>query len=712
MLHTGQVLEKKYRIEKLLSKGGMGQVFRVTHLTLGKPFALKILSQLSEAPGEQAQFARQFETEAKILAGLEHPGLTRVVDLFHDDTTSYLVMELVEGCTLTQLVEDSLSPLSQDAVRRLADQAFDVLEYLHNVAPPIIVRDIKPDNLMITPEGRVKLIDFGLAKRLIAGEDTDSIVRGMGTDCYAPMEQYGEGVTDERSDLYSLGATLYFALTGQPPPPVWKRASMQEPLTAPTEKNPTVSNEFWNGLKCLLEIDMKARPADVSRARNLLGLGPTPTGKDLRTKALVVPHGIDHRLASAQAYYPFQPGDWLLKVMQAATLAQAREVRVTQTRSICKVHLSIPAHGLPDAGAVLEALGGEREPDNLWLRELACGIKMVGEFRDFRMVLDNWSRAWKVEGRGGKLEATPIPSEGRAGLMLEVDYLGKAIDRARQAAEESVALARRTRLCPFPLFLDDRLLERERPIERPLLKGQVREVFLASVSMPADGQVQHQRASGLKDPTQSAGEALGHQEALATFAPQDGRPSESHVDLRAYLEPALSAVSTLAGFSFLRQPLQLLWYRHGVLCGQQQIPGWHSLEVLVHLDGGHLTANLSGLSVAPKDIMFPMRLKPLLNLDKILPVVKAELEGYRPTRPSSTRSVSKAAVGAVGTPLFMLLLSAVAGPVVLKSALATGLLSKAAAVGGVAGYLHHDREEELLRNACLKAVEAFSQREG
>lgn len=702
MLVSGQVLQEKYRIEKKLDQGGMGSVYRVTHLTLGIPLALKTLSHLSAFAPEQASYAEQFALEAQILAGLDHPGLTKVIDLFSDETMTYLVMELVSGVTLAQMLEDAVGPLSQDTVRRLADQALDILEYLHSLDPPIIVRDIKPDNLMITAEGRLKLIDFGLAKRYVAGEDTQAIVRGMGTDGYAPMEQYGEGSTDQRSDLFSLGSTLYFALTGEAPPPVWKRSSLQAPLPHPGEKNPSVCEPFWQGLKAMMEVDMSRRPQNVVQARQLLSLardeGPYEAANI--TNFLVVAHGLDYRLASAHDYYPFQPGDWILKIMQAATVAQAREVRVTQSRSVCRVRLGIPAHGLPDAGAILDVLTGDNEQAQDWLRELACGLKMVGEFRDFALTLDNWRRAWRVDSRGGKLEASAVDSQGRAGLFLEVQYVGKGIDRARQAASEAVNLARRTRLCPFPLYLDDRRVNWERPLERPLFTGQVREVFLASASMPADGQLHHQRTAG-------SPEELGEQEALATFAPRDGRPPESWLDLRVYLEPTVSRTSALLGFSYLRQPLHLLWYRYGVLCGHQAIQGWHSLEVMAHCDGSYLQTNASGLQVDPVDLKFPMQLKPLRQLSTILAVMRAELEAYRPPKPSTPASVGKAAGGAVAAPLLVLLLSAAAGPVLLKSALAAGLLQKAAALGGVAGYLHYDREEELLRNACLKAVAAY-----
>lgn len=683
----------------------MSEVYLVQHLTLGRPFALKILAKLSELPEEQAQFAEQFQLEAKLLAALDHPGLTRVVDLFHDDLTSYLVMELVEGITLTKMVADSLSPLNQDFVKGLAEQALDVLEYLHNADPPVIVRDIKPDNLMITSEGRLKLIDFGLAKRLVSGGKTETIVRGMGTDCYAPMEQYGEGVTDQRTDLYSLGATLYFTLTGEAPTPVWKRASTQEPLPNPRELNPSVSDDFWEGIKSLMEVDLKSRPTGVAQARQVLGLSPPPPGGERRpTRPLVVAHGTDHRLGSAEEFFPFQPGDWILKVMQAATVAQAREVRVTQMRSTCKVSLKIPAHGLPDAGVVLEALSGDASPSFPWLAELACGLKMVGEFRDFRLVMENWRKAWRVDCRGGKLEASPVNPDDKPGLSLEVDYVGKGVDRARQAADEAVELTRRTRLCPFPLYLDDRRLEMERPVERPLIRGQAREIYLASVSIPRDGQVQLQRQDSTR-------ESLVGEEALAEFRPGDGRPTESHLDIRAYLEPNLTSTSLLAGFSYLPQPVRLLWYRHGVLCGQQQLNIEQSLEVLAHMDGSHMPASASGLSVSPTEYMFPLKLRPFVTLEKVLPVLKSELQAYKPGKPTTATSVGKAAAGVFGAPLLVLLFGAAAGPVVMKSALAAGLLQKAAALGGVAGYLHYDRDEELLRNICVKAVDAYGRKE-
>jgi hypothetical protein len=357
------------------------------------------------------------------------------------------------------------------------------------------------------------------------------------------------------------------------------------------------------------------------------------------------------------------------------------------------VALSIPADILPDAAQLLQSLQDAAENVPPWLAEMAVGLKMVGEFRDFRLLLDNWKRAWMVSGQAGTLQAEPAPSAGRACLTLEVDYAGKSPDRARQAADEMVNLVRRTRLCSFPVYLDDRRLEAGRSVDRPVLSKEIREVYLASVSMPADGRIR-------REPGPSSDEGLSEEEAWTTFTPQDGTPTACHLDLRCYLEPAGSP--PMAGFGFVRQPLKLLWYRHGVLCGQQEFPNHlSSLEVTAHLDGSHYPCDLSGLSLIPSELMFPKQLKPLGSLSKVLPVLRSELERYRPVEPGSP--VGRAAMGAVAAPLLVLLLGAVAVPVVLKSSLAAG----AAALGGVAGYLNSDRQEEALRDACLKAITAY-----
>ncbi len=709
VLRTGQILHQKYRIENKLDAGGMGQVYKATHIKLKKTYALKALFVLSGDQHEQARFERQFELEAQTLAGLEHPGLTRVVDLFRENEVSYLVMELVEGVTLTEYVEKALKPLALDVVKKLTSQILDVLEYLHGSSPPVIVRDIKPDNLMLRGDGRVKLLDFGLAKRLVSGEKTQTIVRGMGTDCYAPMEQYGQGMTDQRSDIFALGATLYFCLTGAAPPPVWQRASLQEVLPDPSLVNPTVTPEFWTGLQRLLEVELESRPANVAEVRALLDLNLSmrddeshSSGEKVTSLLSSVPHGEDYMLAGAEEFFPFSPSDWLLKVVQAGVVGQARDLRITQNRSLCRVSVSLAAATVPDIREVLEALTHKGRSPDLLLNNLAVGLKMVGESRNFRLILDNWRRAWLVECRGGNIEATQFPSAGTAGLKLEVEYTGKSMERATTAAEELVSLVRKTRLCPCPIIVDERELEPGRPTEKPLLSSSVRSVYLASASMPSNG------SPTLTDTASSS--RLNDDKPWSTFSPQKKLAKTSHLDLRCYLAPALATenLPSLAVFEYLPQPIKVLWYRHGILCAVQLIKSDSSLEISVHLDGDHLKPDAAGLRLALPDLMFPTQLKPLQNLSQILPVVREEIEKYQPVGPSAGASLGRFTAGFVAAPFVLLAVGLATSPLLLKTALTAAVIKKVAALGGFASYLKRDRDEEAVRKTCLKAIDNFS----
>lgn len=702
MLYSGQVLGGKYRIEKALGQGDSGRVYAVRHLTLDQTLAVKVWSRPSLSPEESKALADPFSREARLLASLTHPGLPRVFDLFHEETRTCLVMEMIPGQTLAEMAHHQ--PLGLGLVAKLAAQVLHALHYLHGRDPAIVVRDLKPEHLMVTPEGRVKLIDFGLAESWLSpssGPDP----QGREEDPFAALEQYGEGVVEARSDLYGLGATLYFALSGEAPPAAWRRASLQEPLVNLRERNASLTETFWNGVQALLELDVEARPRNAREAWERLELGPSEllqSSDESPERLLKVAFAAEQRLGSAKPYEPFQPEDWILKVVQAATRATAREVRVVQTRSACRVQLAIPPHTLPDVGTLLEALTEKTGTLNdSWLLELVIGLRMVGEFRDFTLHLDNWKRAWRVESRSGRLEATPTSSDGRAQLTLEVPYLGKAPDRARQAAEEMVALATRTRLCPFPLYIDDRRLTWERPIEKRRLAQAGREVYLASVCCTEGEPFSPPR----EEPTSRT---LSDTAPLAELGSEVRGALSSHLDIRGYFEPVMSRASAVTGFSFLRQPLRLFWYRHGVLCGQQEVEGWHSLEVLVHLDGNHLSSSVAGLKVEPVEFAFPLRhLRPLARLETVLNAIAEELERYQPSPPEGSSRARKAALGVVATPLLVLLFGSVAAPVLLKSALASGLVPKAAALGGLMGYMHQNKEEELLRRACLKAVRAY-----
>ncbi len=217
MLTPGTILQNRYRIVSLLGQDGMGAVYRAWDARLNVPVAVK---EMTPQPGLDAQtlaqLRQQFGQEATVLARLNHPNLVRVTDFFEESGNAYLVMDFVEGQSLADLIARQ-GALPEAQVLGWAAQLLDGLAYCHRQG--VIHRDIKPQNVIIRPDGRAVLVDFGLVKLWDPRDPrTRTVVRGMGTPEYAPPEQWGAGHTNPRSDLYSLGATLYHALTGQAPP--------------------------------------------------------------------------------------------------------------------------------------------------------------------------------------------------------------------------------------------------------------------------------------------------------------------------------------------------------------------------------------------------------------------------------------------------------------------------------------------------------------
>ena len=213
LLIANTVLTGRYRIIQKVGQGGMGAVYKATDTRLGdKIVAVKEMSQAALTTLLEKQRAQQaFQQEAQMLANLNHPYLPRVTDHFSEGGKQYLVMDFIHGHTLLQLLERAGGPLDVEQVVAWGKKLCDVLEYLHNQQPPIIFRDLKPDNIMLDQKGQIKLIDFGIVRLFKKGQNTDTI--SIGTTGYAPPEQHGQGQTDFRSDIYALGATLHHLLT-------------------------------------------------------------------------------------------------------------------------------------------------------------------------------------------------------------------------------------------------------------------------------------------------------------------------------------------------------------------------------------------------------------------------------------------------------------------------------------------------------------------
>lgn len=251
-LERGTLLNKRYRIIEILGQGGMGSVYRAIDENLGVDVAVKENLFTTE------EYARQFRREATLLASLRHPNLPRVTDHFEiENRGQYLIMDYIEGEDLRERMDrDGILP--EDEMIIIGMAMCDALTYLHSRKPQVVHRDVKPGNVKIAPDGRIFLVDFGLAKVIQGSQATTTGARAM-TPGYSPPEQYGTARTDQRSDIYSLGATLYAALTGALPEDGLARAMEQTELTPVRRQNPKISRRTAAVIEKALSVQPDAR---------------------------------------------------------------------------------------------------------------------------------------------------------------------------------------------------------------------------------------------------------------------------------------------------------------------------------------------------------------------------------------------------------------------------------------------------------------------
>ncbi len=275
-LKPGVILKDRYKIAGLIGAGGMGAVYLAEDARLeGRRCAVKEQT-LDEAAAQVGR--KQVHQEASLLARLDHPGLPKVSDYFFDETTrrDYLVMDYVPGQNLEQLMKEARRNhefLAEETVLEWIAQLCDILTYLHNRRPMVLHRDIKPANIKLTPESRLKLVDFGLAKPFDPGDPrTVTGLQGLGSLPYTPLEQYvGHiGHTDARADLYALGATCYHLLTGQSPASAHDRFLNPKALTPPESLNPHISLPTSQAILQAMALHPNDRPASVEDWRAML----------------------------------------------------------------------------------------------------------------------------------------------------------------------------------------------------------------------------------------------------------------------------------------------------------------------------------------------------------------------------------------------------------------------------------------------------------
>jgi len=292
MLAPNTLLQNRYLIVRLLGQGGMGAVYQATDQRLGNTIALKQTFFTDE------MMLKAFEREARLLASLRHSALPKVSDHFTESNGQFLVMEYIAGNDLMTMLEKRGGPFDADQVVEWGEQLLGALAYLHSQHPPIIHRDIKPQNLKMTDQGQIILLDFGLAKGL--PEQTLQFAAGQSiygyTPDYAPLEQIKAEGTEARSDLYALAATLYHLLTNVTPPSALTRAiavanQQPDPLRPANELNPQVKPAVAQVLMQALALMREHRPASADAFRQLLrdaNRTTAPTGRPANLPPTIV----------------------------------------------------------------------------------------------------------------------------------------------------------------------------------------------------------------------------------------------------------------------------------------------------------------------------------------------------------------------------------------------------------------------------------------
>lgn len=302
MLAVNQVLQGRYRIIRELGHGGMGAVYEAEDTQLfGNLVALKeILIDLERIPNEKQRerFRRGFEKEARLLTHLKNDAFPKVFGYFQETDRQYLVMEMVEGSDLDDLLKKQKKAFQLDEILIWADQLLDALDYLHSFTPIIIHRDIKPQNIKLTRQGKIKLLDFGIA-RDVSGETVPTLFNDTmpgATLGFSPIEQlvhishYGETLVsvfgeraenlfkqkhDARCDIYALGATLYNLLMYFMPETSYKRVfeiwnGKPDPLKIPHIANPRIPQEISEVLLKAMQVERKNRYASALEMKTVL----------------------------------------------------------------------------------------------------------------------------------------------------------------------------------------------------------------------------------------------------------------------------------------------------------------------------------------------------------------------------------------------------------------------------------------------------------
>jgi serine/threonine protein kinase len=294
MIETGRLLQDRYRIDRQIGQGGMGAVYVATDERFGSTVAIKETLCMDD------NYRKAIEREARLLNSLKHNALPKVTDHFLESNGQFLVMEYIPGEDLCCILEERGEPFEIDQVLEWSDQLLEALEFLHNQENPVIHRDIKPQNLKVTPKGQIILLDFGLAKGNVtgAGNQTNSkSIFGYSRN-YASLEQIQGTGTDPRSDLYSLAATIYHLLTNVAPEDALTRAmsvltQKPDPLVPANQIRPEIPAGVAAIIHKALDLDAAQRPSTAAEMRQMLRSQEDYAGLELNTVSVARSSTVD-----------------------------------------------------------------------------------------------------------------------------------------------------------------------------------------------------------------------------------------------------------------------------------------------------------------------------------------------------------------------------------------------------------------------------------
>ncbi len=357
--------ENRYTITRVIAAGGMGVVYLAFDEVEEKPVAVK------QTFFTDPELRKAFEREAKLLERLDHPNIPKVTDRFEAAGHPFLVMSFITGKDLSQLLAEKMAsdgkPFPVEKVLKWADVLLQTLDFLHNQSPPIIHRDIKPANLKETKDGRLMLLDFGLAKGHVTQHSQPASVAAS-TPGFSSLEQSQNQGTDARSDIYSLAATMYQLLTGIIPPAALMRgisalSQLPDPLLSLGQIAPEVPGHIWAVVMDGLSLHPSGRPQTSKDMRRLLGLATEDSyiGK-------VIQGRIEKELGALKEVFVEKP-EPIIEVIGH---------KIGDSRIVAA---GIQVVFIPAGEFVM---GSELDEEDRWTREVFAKFNLKGNFSDER----------------------------------------------------------------------------------------------------------------------------------------------------------------------------------------------------------------------------------------------------------------------------------------------------------------------------------------